>query len=313
MDQTRLDSSLAYIIATMKSYHPFRSASAQARYLAYYDKKAQQWPVESETSYVDTAFGKTFVRTSGRYDSPPLVLLHGGGGNSLQWLSNVEALSKSHKIYAIDNIYDFGRSVYSQKIKNTDNFMAWLDELFRVLGLGDNIILMGLSYGGWLTIQYALHSQERLDKIVLIAPGGTVLPIRLVWIFRAILCMLPHPYFAKSFMYWLLADWAKKKGTSRVALDEEIDGAILGLRSFQPKQLVKPTVLRDEELQSIKMDVLYLVGEHEKLYSAHKAIQRLDSVVPHYKTEIIPNAGHDLTIVQADMVNKILLEFIAGK
>ncbi|MBT8350490.1 MAG: alpha/beta hydrolase [Deltaproteobacteria bacterium] len=298
---------------SMKPYHPFRSASARMRYLDYYDTKAETWPVQSHTRFVNTAFGKTYVRMSGPKDAPPLVLLHGGGGNSLQWLPNIEALSRSYKVYAIDNIYDSGRSIYTHKIKKTDEFMDWLDELFVNLGLGNNIKLMGLSYGGWLTGQYALRYQERLDKIVLIAPGGTVLPIRLVWIFRAILCMLPHRYFTRNFMYWLLADWAKKDEDSRVALDAEIDGAILGLRSFKPKQLVKPTVIQDADLQRIKIGVLFLVGENEKLYSARKAVQRLQRVAPHFKVEIIPNAGHDLTIVQAQMVNTKILKFLSGQ
>jgi pimeloyl-ACP methyl ester carboxylesterase len=64
------------------------------------------------------------------------------------------------------------------------------------------------------------------------------------------------------------------------------------------------------ELKSIKVPTLYLVGEHEKIYSAQKAVQRLHKVAPQIKTEVIPDAGHDLTIVQAEMVNKKLLEFL---
>jgi len=55
---------------------------------------------------------------------------------------------------------------------------------------------------------------------------------------------------------------------------------------------------------------LYLVGEHEKIYSAQKAIQRLRKVAPNIKAVVIPNAGHDLTIVQAEMVNTKVLEFL---
>jgi pimeloyl-ACP methyl ester carboxylesterase len=71
-----------------------------------------------------------------------------------------------------------------------------------------------------------------------------------------------------------------------------------------------PPVLKDQELCSIKVPTLYLVGENEKLYSAQKAVQRLNKVAPHIKTEIIPNAGHDLEIVQAEMVNRKILDFL---
>jgi pimeloyl-ACP methyl ester carboxylesterase len=259
---------------------------------------------------VDTSYGQTFVRMSGPTGAPPLVLLHGGGGNSLQWIPNIEALSKSYRVYAVDNIYDFGRSIYTRIIKSPDDFVNWLDELFNGLGLDNNINLMGLSYGGWLTSQYALRFPDRLEKIVLLAPGGTVLPLRLEWIMRAVLCLLPHRYFTRSFMYWLLEDLAQKDEAGGVMIEEEVDAAVMRLRCFKLNRLVKPTVLQDAELQSIKIPALYLVGENEKIYCAHKAIQRLYRVAPHIEAAVIPNAGHDLTIVQAQMVNTKVLEFL---
>ena len=294
----------------MTAYHPFRSATAKEQYLKLYDMRAKKWPVYSETRFVDTSYGQTFVRMSGPIVAPPLVLLHGAGGNSLQWVPNIKALSKGHRVYAADNIYDYGRSIYTQIIKKPDDLVKWLDELFSALGLENHINLMGLSYGGWLTSQYALRFPDRLDKIVLLAPGGTVLPLRIEWIMRAVLCCVPHRYFIKSFMYWLLEDLAQKDEASREILEEEVDAAFVRLRCFKPIRLVNPTVLEDEELKSINVQTLYLVGENEKIYSAQKAIQRLRKVAPNIKAEVIPNAGHDLTIVQAEMVNTKVLEFL---
>ncbi len=294
----------------MAAYHPFRSTTAKEQYLKLYDMRAKKWPVGSQTRLTDTSYGQTFVRMSGPVGAPPLVLLHGAGGDSLQWIPNIVALSRSYRVYAVDNIYDYGLSIYMQAIKKPVDYVNWLEELFSALELGNNIKLMGLSYGGWLTSHYALRFPDRLDKIVLLAPGGTVLPIRLEWIMRAVLCLVPHRYFIKRFLYWLLEDFAQKDEASRIMLDEEVDAAFVRIRSFKPIRLVKPTVLKDEELQSIKVPALFLVGENEKIYSAQKAIQRLHQVAPHIRAEIIPNAGHDLTIMQAEMVNTKVLEFL---
>ena len=84
----------------------------------------------------------------------------------------------------------------------------------------------------------------------------------------------------------------------------------VGLRSFKPIRLVNPTVLTDEEWQSIRVPTLFLVGENEKLYSAHEAVARLETVAPQINVELIPNAGHDLTLVQAELVNGKILEFL---
>jgi pimeloyl-ACP methyl ester carboxylesterase len=172
---------------------------------------------------------------------------------------------------------------------------------------------MGMSYGGWLTSQYALRFQDRLDKIILLAPGATLLPLRYLWIMRALLCMLPHRYFLKNFMYWLLADLAQKDEAGRITIEEEVDAAYMALKCFKPNRLVAPTVLTDEELKSLKVPTLYLVGEHERIYSAQKAVQRLHRVAPHIHAEVIRNAGHDLTFVQAEIVNRKVLEFLINR
>jgi pimeloyl-ACP methyl ester carboxylesterase len=294
----------------MTAYHPFRSTTAKEQYLKLYDIRAKKWPVDSQTRLVETSYSQTFVRLSGPVNAPPLVLLHGAGGDSLQWIPNIEALSRSFRVYAVDNIYDYGLNIHTQIIKNPADYVNWLDELFSALELGNNIKLMGLSYGGWLTSQYALRFPDRLNKIVLLAPGGTVLPIRLAWIMRAVLCLVPHRYFIKSFLYWLLEDFAQKDEASRIMLDEEVEAAFVRIRCYKPIRLIRPTVLGDKELQSINVPALYLVGENEKIYSAQKAIQRLHQVAPQIKAEVIPNAGHDLTIVQAEMVNTKVLEFL---
>jgi len=294
----------------MSPYHPFRSTKAKEQYLSLYDMRAKKWPVPSETRTVDTSYGQTFIRISGPYDAQPLILLHGGSGNSLQWIPNIKALSEFFKTYAVDNIYDYGRSVYTRPIEKPDDFVNWLNELFNVLELGDNINLMGLSYGGWLTSLYALRFPDRLDKIVLLAPAFTVLPLQLNWLIHAILGMLPHRYFARSFMRWLAKDLMHKDEAGRITAEEMADDAFMAMRCFKPKRMVYPTVLQDKELQSIKVPTLYLVGENEKIYSAQKAIQRLNKAAPHIKAEIIPNAGHDLTIVQAEKVNIKVLEFL---
>lgn len=210
----------------------------------------------------------------------------------------------------MDNIYDFGRSVYTRAFKSPDDFVNWLDELFSALELGNNINLMGLSYGGWLTSQYALHFPERLDKIVLLAPAATILPLPGEWAWRGILAIIPHRYFLKSMTYWLFEDLVQKDEASRILVEDMLDDAFMGLRGFKFKMPVHPTVLEDKELQSIKVSALFLVGENEKIYSAKKAIQRLNKVAPHIEAEVIPNGGHDLTIVQAEMVNRKVLEFL---
>jgi hypothetical protein len=57
---------------------------------------------------IKTSQGETFVRSSGQDDAVPLVLLSSGGSTSLFWIPNVKMISENFRVYAIDNIYDFG-------------------------------------------------------------------------------------------------------------------------------------------------------------------------------------------------------------
>jgi pimeloyl-ACP methyl ester carboxylesterase len=294
----------------MTPHHPFRSAEAKERYLQHYSSREKNWPVVSEARMVDTSFGKTFVRISGPVDAPPLVLLPGANATSLLWAPNIEAFSRRFRTYAVDNIYDFGRSVYTKHLKKPDDFVNWLNDLFRALDLEDDINLMGLSYGGWITSQYALHHPNRLEKVVLLAPAATVLPFQPEFLMRGILCLLPHRYFVRSMMSWMLEDAAQNDDTVRHFVEAAAENMFVGLRSFKPIRLVNPTVLTDEEWRSIQVPVLFLVGVNEKLYPAQEAVARLKTVAPQIDVELIPNAGHDLTLVQAELVNSKILEFL---
>ena len=71
-------------------------------------------------------------------------------------------------------------------------------------------------------------------------------------------------------------------------------------------------VIRDKALQGLRVPTLVLVGENEKIYSTQKAVGRLNRVAPQIQTEIIPQAGHDLWIVQAELVTKKIIDFLDG-
>ena len=292
-------------------YHPFKSEQAKDEYLKLYDKRAKEWPIISTTKMVNTSYGQTFVRISGPESTAPLVLMHGVGGNSLQWMSNVESLSKHYRVYAVDNIYDNGRSIPSKIMTNANDYVSWLNELFDALALHDRINMAGLSYGGWITTQYALKFPNRLNKIVLLAPAGTVAQLSPGWIVRAVSVAIPLKYFTRNFFYWLAADTVNSGAEGRALVEEHVDETYMAVRSFKAKKMVNPTVLTDEELRSLKVPILFMIGENEKIYSPHEALKRLNRVAPQIQTKLIMNAGHDLPMAQAEDVDNLILEFLS--
>ncbi|MCK4470580.1 MAG: alpha/beta hydrolase [Anaerolineae bacterium] len=296
-----------------ESYHPFRSKKAKETYLTYYDAHAKRWPIASECNLVKTSFGQTFVRVSGPKDGPPLVLLPGDSENSLAWTPQIAALSVDYRTYALDHIFDNGRSIYTRPMKKPSDFVQWLDELFTALEL-DNIDLMGFSYGGWQASLYALSFPQRLNKLILLAPAMTVLPGRLEVFVRAMLYyFIPTHFIVQRYLYWYNADSVRKDETSREAIDNMVTELLLSTKCFKRRRFVPPTVLTNKDWQSLKVPTLFLVGENEVTYSAQKAIRHLNKVAPKVKTVITPDAGHDLAIVKTEWVNNEVLKFLTNQ
>ena len=250
------------------------------------------------------------MRISGPIDAPPLVLLPGGGSNSLIWNANIKALSEEYRTYALDNIYDFGRSIYTRRIACGNDFADWLNELFDTLHLGNNIRIIGYSYGGWVASQYALYHAVRLYSVVLIAPAFTVLTLPKKYVLRMIMSLLPLRYFKKNIMYWVWKDLAQKGESGRNIVEDRIDYYQIAMKSFKFKRPANPTVLTDLELQKLAMPVLYLVGKNETAYNANDAINRLNRVNPKIRTELIYDTGHDLMFTHTELVNQKILKFL---
>lgn len=296
----------------LSDFHPFRSPKAKAQYFAFEEKMAKEWPVISEERIVKTSFGKTFMRISGPVDAPPLVLLPGGGSNSLIWRANIKAISEKYRTYALDNIYDFGRSVYTRKMENGKDCANWLNELFDTLHLGNDIRIMGYSYGGWVASQYAVNHPERLNHVVLIAPAFTVLTLPDEYLLLMLQTLLPIRYYKGKMMYWVWKDLALKGESGKKIIEDRIDYYEMALKCFKFKQPVNPTVLSDKELQILEMPVLYLAGENETAFNAKDAINRLNRINRKIQTELISGTGHDLLFTHTELVNRKILDFLGN-
>ncbi len=169
---------------------------------------------------------------------------------------------------------------------------------------------MGFSYGGWQASLYAHSFPQRLSNLILLAPVG-VLPASLGVMVRGIIQhFIPIRFIVKRYLYWYNADSVKNE-KSREVIDRMVDELLLSTRCFKPRGFASPTVLTDQEWQTLEVPTLFLVGENEVTYSAQKAIRHLNNVAPNVKTSITPDAGHDLAIVKTEWVNNEVLKFLA--
>jgi pimeloyl-ACP methyl ester carboxylesterase len=296
--------------------YPFRSARTRDRYLAFYDDRAaRRWPAASEDRTVRTNQGETFVRVSGPADAPPLVLLPGVRTNSRGWSPMIAGLSRAYRTYAVDPIYDIGRSVSVRPIVSRDDVMAWLDRLLDALDLPSGVNLMGASLGSHVAAEYAMHAPERLSKVVWLSMAGVVSPPNM-FVAAPILsmCVIPSKTTMAIPWRWMFPHAARSTGLARAMFDDSVEEMVLFLKCCRmtppPSGLMR--VLSDSELRGMEVPILYIAGADERICSTALAVERLAAVAPDIETSVVPDAAHDACWVQPDTINSRVMEFLAG-
>ena len=295
----------------ISGHYPYRSEEARNRCFAYLDTlAARTWPASSREQWVATTYGRTFVRETGPAGAPALVLLHGAGATSLMWAPNIVALAEQFRTFAVDQIGEFGKSQCTTPPRSMAELVQWLDELFAGLGLARGIHLLGISYGGALAAQYALRFRDKLAKLVLLAPANTVLRCGGAFWTRLLFAAIARRRGLRSFMRWVFADLAQCDPGRVEAVVQEL---FLSMESMERRRPVIPPVLTDAEWRRLELPALCLIGEHEVIYSPEKAFERLQRVAPGVTAEMVAGAGHDLTMVQAEAVNRSILSFLGRR
>lgn len=285
----------------------YRSEAARDASFAWIDAHAErQWPVPSDSRTVPTSFGPTFVRISGPAAGFPLVLLPGAATSSLMWSPNIAALSAAFRTFAVDRVGDFGKSLCTRRPRTLDDLVCWVAEFLDALDLRREVHLLGISYGASLAAEVALQRPSRVRRLVLIAPGAIVLPVTSGLMFRLIVAAIARRRGLDSLLRWLLQDAARKDPQWMEAV---LDQYRLHMRSVL-RMVPMPRVWSDTDWGLLRVPTLFLVGEHEKIYSPTKALSRLKRVAPGVTAQLVPGAGHDLTFVAAAAVNRDILDFL---
>lgn len=126
------------------------------------------------TSHTITVNGDTEIFYTDIGTGDPVVLLHGGGPGASglsNYVRNIDALATRFRVIVPD-LPGYGQS--SKNLEQTDPFGALADAIRALLDhLGlDAAHLVGNSYGGACALRLALDTPHRVDRLVLMGPGG---------------------------------------------------------------------------------------------------------------------------------------------
>jgi len=289
----------------------FKTLEGEVAYLAAYDAAMKLWPVPYEEIEIPTRFGTTHVVVTGPEDAPPLVLLHGYFVTLNMWSPNVADFSKDYRVYAIDVMGQPGKSTPDpdEPIRDAADFVAWLSETLDGLNL-DRIFLTGMSYGGWLALNFAMTAPECVRKLALLSPGASFQPIVKQFSMRGMLMgLFPTRLTVNSFMGWMGFKDTPDDTVSRRLLDL----FYLGVKHFRMSSeavRIMPGVFSDDELRGLHMPVLLLIGEREVIYDPVKALARARRLIPDFRGELVPGGNHNMCGSRYRIVDARMLDFL---
>ncbi|GAA1227563.1 alpha/beta fold hydrolase [Pseudonocardia alaniniphila] len=285
----------------------YRSEAGARLLRERYLQALERWPVENERFHVPTREGETFVIASGPATAPALVLLHGSGGNSAQWIDSIAELATHFRVYAVDVIGERGLSAPSRPPMASDRYAVWLDGVLEFLGL-EQVRIMGISLGGWLALDYATRRPGRVERLALSCPTG--------------IGRQKKGFLLKALLLNSLGRWGRRKSVTEVlgsglstmepaVATMVVEEVMLVAENYRYRMGELP-VFDDETLRRLTMPVHVLVGERDVMVDSAETKRRLEDTVPHATVRLLPGVGHFIP-AQPDVELEFLTSVIQGE
>ena len=261
----------------------YKSDAGRQAIHALYRRALQQWPIPYAELIVPTRHGDTFVIASGGAAAPALVLLHGSGANSSTWIREVAALSRDHRVYAVDMIGEPGFSAEARPPLASDAYAAWLDDVWNALGIA-RASVAGVSLGGWLAIDYAVRRPGRVRALSLISPSGIGRQNTALLIKAAILLQL--------------GEWGRRRALRLVSgsdhVPQQVAEFVLAIFSHFRPRMERLPLRTDEELAALALPVQLILGATDRMIRSADTRDRMERLVKDLHVTWLENEGHML-------------------
>jgi len=266
----------------------------------------------ASVSYVDLGSG----------DGPPVVFVHGLGGQWRNWLENLPAVARVRRVLALD-LPGFGFSDTPEGEVSISGYARVVDGLCEHLGLGP-VVVVGNSMGGFVGAELAMIRPERVERLALVGAAGIV-PSR-----RELYRVLPILRVTG-----LLS--ARAAAASRhIATRPRLRRLALGLVAGQPERLRGDLVYQGmlgppppafgqalkaavsylsedwcERLSEVRCPTLLVWGAADTLIPVRHC-REYERRLPRSEAVVMPDTGHIPMVERPGPFNDALLTFIAG-
>lgn len=247
-------------------------------------------PVADTTTYIKVNGVEIYCTIQG--DGEPLILLHGGLGNTEYWGGQIAALSAKYKVINIAS-RGHGRSsrdeqAYSLKLMASD-VLAVMDKLSI-----KKASILGWSDGANIGLEIAINNPGRLDKLFAFGgnfdPSGVKPTVQSDSVFGA--------YVARA-----AADYGRLSRTPKQF--GEFVAKISEMWASEPK-------FTAEQLKSISIPVAVVEGEfNEAIQLEH--VKKMAELIPGSTLILLPNLSHFALWQDPEAFNAAVLKFLDVK
>jgi len=241
---------------------------------------------------------KIFFREAGVPGGKTIVFVHGAGGSSYTWTHILNSPPPGHRSIAID-LPGHGQSE-GNGMERIEDYCDFLKKFIKALSPGPHI-LVGHSMGGAISQLYVLGRPEGLERLVLVGTGARLRVASMVFQvlegdFKTAIRTSSAWLFSEKTSQDVIQAYLQDtlKGTAKIMI-----GDFRACNAFDVM----------DKIQGISFPTLIICGVEDKLTPA-KYSQFLHDKIMGSILEIVPDAGHMITLEKPQEFNRFLLKFI---
>lgn len=260
-------------------------------------------------AFIDLKHGRTHYRYFGPQSAPLAVCVHGLTTPSFVFEALADGLvAKGYRVLVYDH-YGRGFSDRPTAAQDSSFFVSHLNELLEALGETESVLLIGYSMGGAISTAYTAAFEERVQRLVLLAPAGMGHQLGPI---AKIIRMVPG---LGGWFFMASYGRSHRKGTEK---ERSLNSAVPFVVDRQQRELQYRGFL-PSVLSSLRNGLrAHSKADHQSIHAAGTCVTAIwgaaDDVIPLYCKDkmagwnpaaeqvVVPEAGHSLPYTHPDAV-----------
>jgi pimeloyl-ACP methyl ester carboxylesterase len=253
---------------------------------------------------------------------PPLVFVHGLSGSWQNWLEQLPAFARDHRVIAMD-LPGFGESEMPAEKISIAGYARWLDALLDELGVGVTAVV-GNSMGGFIGAELAIQFPPRVERLVLVSAAGLTVEHQRHDRALAVLRTLDKRLAAYAGWVGTRSDVLMRRRRMR--------RAVFGIFAHEPESLPAPLLAEQvrgsgkpgfvdaldaitdypirDRLSEIGCPTLIVWGTEDRLVPVRDA-DDFERLIPNSRKVVWPETGHVAMLERPAAFNRLVAAFLA--